>query len=146
MDSTQHIRLLQFTYAAQLADATRQYGLAGILGQVTAERRAQRLAAGATQAAQLGVADAPGAFTVSAELFGCADWTVAPEEADGAFEATAGRCLLCAMVMKAGGTSPCRLFCLDPIEGMVKGVAPGAAFEVLETLFEGERCCVRVAR
>jgi hypothetical protein len=146
MDTAQHIRLLQLTYAAQLADATRHYGLAGILDRVTAERRAQRLAAGATQAAQLGVKDAPGAFTVSADLFGCADWAVAPEEADGAFEATAGRCLLCAMVKKAGGASPCRLFCLDPMEGMVKGVAPGTEFEVLDTLFEGARCRVRVSR
>ena len=35
------------------------------------------------------------------------------------------------MVKKSGGPSPCRLFCLDPIEAMVKGVAPGARFEVL---------------
>ncbi len=50
------------------------------------------------------------------------------------------------MVKRAGAASPCRLFCLDPIEGMIKGVAPGAAFDVQDTLFEGGRCRVRVSR
>jgi hypothetical protein len=31
MDTQQHLRLLQITYAAQLADSVRRYGEAGIL-------------------------------------------------------------------------------------------------------------------
>lgn len=150
MDSAQHIRILQMTYAAQLADAATQYGRAGIIDEVTAQRRAQRLAAGAAQAAQMGIAEPAAAFTTSAALFGCADWTVAqaPTRGDGpaaGFVATAGRCMLSGMVKKAGGPSPCRLFCLDPIEGLVRGLAPDATVDVEETLFEGARCRVRVA-
>jgi hypothetical protein len=57
----------------------RQYGRAGILERVTAERRETRLAAGAAQAAQLGITDPAAAFTMSAALFGCADWSVASD-------------------------------------------------------------------
>jgi hypothetical protein len=157
METADHIRLLQLTYAAQLADSVLRYERAGILEQVAAERRAERNGTGAAQAAQLGVSEPAAAFTTSAALFGCADWTVTeaaanaagPDDAAAAepprdFVATAGRCLLSAMVKKAGGASPCRLYCLDPIEGMVEGLTPGADFDVQETLFEGAECRVRV--
>jgi hypothetical protein len=97
-----------------------------------------------TVSAQLGVAEPAAAFTVSAALFGCADWTVADGAGREGFVATARRCLLCAMVKKAGGASPCRLYGLDPIEGTVEGLAPGAGFDVQETLSEGAECRVRV--
>jgi hypothetical protein len=143
MDTQQHLRLLQITYAAQLADSVRRYGEAGILERVTDEKRAERRAAAPAQVAQLGVTKPEAALTTSAELFGCADWT-AVETGDGGFDATATRCLLCALVKKAGGPSPCRLFCLDPIEAVVQALQPEARLEVLETLYEGERCRVRV--
>ena len=63
---------------------------------------------------------------------------------DGGFVATASRCLLCALVKQMGGPSPCRLFCLDPIEGMLVGLAPDAAVRVQETLYDGGACRVRV--
>lgn len=143
MDTQQHLRLLQITYAAQLADAVRQYGQAGILERVTDEKRTERRRSASAQAAQLGITAPEAAFTTSAELFGCADWTVTETGEDG-FEASATRCLLCAMARKAGGPSPCHIFCLDPIEAMVLGLQPDARLEVLETLYEGERCRVRV--
>ena len=160
MEAAQHIRILQLTYAAQLADSVRQYENAGVLGRVTAERRTARLASGAAQAAQLGIAEPAAAFTTSAALFGCADWTIEADEtkrvdedagarsgeaeAAPAFVATARTCLLCAMVKKADGPSPCRLYCLDPIEAMVRGLSPNTAFQIEETLYEGEQCRVRV--
>jgi hypothetical protein len=144
MDTQQHIRLLQITYAAQLADAVRQYGQAGILERVTEEKRAERRHSAGAQVARLGVTAPEAAFTTSAELFGCADWAVTESGVAGDFEASAGRCLLCAMVKKAGGPSPCRIFCLDPIEAMVQGLRPEARIEVLETLYDGKRCRVRV--
>lgn len=158
MEPKQHIRILQLTYAAQLADSVEQYGRAGVLEQVTAARRAKRLATGAAQAGQLGISEPAQAFTVSAKLFGCADWTVAAETNGGAarpasesiegtpvFIATAHRCLLCTMVKDIGGPSPCRLCCLDPMEAMVHGLAPELNFDVQETLYEAGQCRVRVA-
>jgi hypothetical protein len=143
MDTQQHLRLLQITYAAQLADAVRQYGQAGILDKVTEEKRAERRQTAAAQAAQLGITTPEAAFTTSAELFGCADWTVTAT-GDGALEASATRCLLCAMVKKAGAPSPCHIFCLDPIEAMVLGLQSDARLEVLVTLHDGDRCRVLV--
>ena len=156
MDTQQHIRLLQITYAAQLADAVRQYGQAGILDRVTEEKREERRRSAAAQAAQLGITAPEAAFTTSAQLFGCADWTVTEDTAEAGteaggqaagkgFEASATRCLLCAMVKKAGGPSPCRIFCLDPIEAMVQGLRPDARLDVTETLYDGDGCRVRVA-
>jgi hypothetical protein len=151
MEPTQHIRILQLTYAAQLADSVLRYERAGVLEQVTAERREARFGDGATQAAQMGISKPAAAFTTSAELFGCADWTVsaAPgedfETPGRDFVASARRCLLCALAKKAGGPSPCRLYCLDPIEALVEGLAPGSGFAVEETLFEGTECRVRVS-
>jgi hypothetical protein len=49
------------------------------------------------------------------------------------------------MVKKAGGPSPCRLYCLDPLEAMGKGLAAGAGFDVEETLYDGGQCRVRVS-
>lgn len=143
MDAQAHIRMLQQAYAAQLADTVVRYGQAGILEDVTAVKRAQRLQTGAAQAAQLGIAEPEQAFTRSAQLFGCADWAVEAGE-DGAFRAEAGHCLLCAMVKKMGGPSPCRIFCLDPIEAVVRGLRADAEFDVQETLYDGERCRVQV--
>lgn len=143
MDTQQHIRLLQTAYAGQLADTVRRYGEAGILEEVTEQKRAERLATGAAQAAQLGITAPENAFTVSAELFGCADWTVTPGS-ESTFDAGATRCLLCAMAKKMGAPSPCRIFCLDPIEAVVLGLQPHAHLQVLETLYDGEHCRVRI--
>ncbi len=63
-----------------------------------------------------------------------------------AFTATARTCLLCALVKKAGGPSPCRLYCLDPIEAMVRGLDADGRFDVEETLYDGAECRVRVGR
>jgi hypothetical protein len=48
------------------------------------------------------------------------------------------------MAKKMQGASPCKVYCLNPMEGMVKGVAPDAEFEVLETLWDDKKCRVRV--
>jgi hypothetical protein len=144
MDAQTHIRILQQAYAGQLADTVLRYEQAGILEDVTAVKRTQRLQTGAAQAAQLGITAPEEAFTVSATLFGCADWKVEEDDA-GPFHAEARHCLLCTMVKRLGGPSPCRVFCLDPIESVVRGLRPGATFAVQETLYEGERCRVRVS-
>jgi hypothetical protein len=47
---------------------------------------------------------------------------------------------------KMNAPAPCSLYCLDPMEGMVKGLDPQADFSVEETLWNGEKCRVRVMR
>jgi hypothetical protein len=142
MDTTAQIKTLQATYAAQMADSVKRLGDAGALEAATAQKRAEQLATGAGRAAQMGIGEPREVFTRLAELFGCADWTV--EEAADGFAATASHCLVCALAKRMGAPSPCRIGCLDPMEGMICGLVPGARFEVEQTLFGGDRCRVEV--
>lgn len=142
MDSVKHIQLLQMVYAGALADATFQYGQEGVLQQVTARKRQEQLATGQKKAAQFGATTPEAVFTNLSGLFGCVAWQLVPQ-AEG-FSAEASSCVLCALAKKMGAPQPCRLFCLDPMEGMVKGLQPDARFDVAETLWEGQKCRVTV--
>jgi hypothetical protein len=142
MDTQKTLQLVQVTYAAVLADATAQFAKEGVLEQVVARKRAEQMAAGKMKATQFGVAAPAEVFTRLSEIFACALWTITPE--DGGFVAEAHACKLCAIARKMGAPAPCTLYCLDPMEGMVKGLNPEAEYTVEETLWEGERCRVRV--
>ncbi|HBE80934.1 MAG TPA: hypothetical protein DDW65_24570 [Firmicutes bacterium] len=65
-------------------------------------------------------------FTVLSDIFGCADWNITSTE-DG-FKAEASRCMLCAFAKKMNSASPCHIYCLNPMEGMVKGLNPNYSF------------------
>jgi hypothetical protein len=142
MDKDKQIQLLQLTYAHVLADATRQFGQEGVLESVTARKRQEQLATGATKAAQFGIATPEAVFTTLSAFFRCANWQISPN-GDG-FTAETGSCVLCGLAKKMGAPSPCRLYCLDPMEGMVKGLKPAAEFMVEETLWDGTKCRVEV--
>jgi hypothetical protein len=142
MDTTAQIKMLQVSYAAQMADSVKRLGDAGALEATTAQKRAEQLASGAGRAAQMGIGEPREVFTRLAELFGCADWTI--EEAADGFAATASHCLVCALAKRMTAPSPCHIGCLDPMEGMVRGLVPPARFQVEDTLFDGRRCRVRV--
>jgi len=140
----QKIKTLQTYYAAALADSTLRYGKAGILDEVTAEKRAEQMAGGAVLAERFGVKEPQDAFLKTAEMYGCADWVC--ENMDGGFTATATRCMLCAIARKMGGQfSPCQVHCLSPMEAMVKGVTPNTEFAVESTLWDSDKCKVRVS-
>ncbi len=144
MQPAETLEIVRKVYAGALADAVRQYARAGVLEQVTAAKRQEQLAGGKMRAAQMGLARPEEAFTRTAELFQCADWKIT-EEPNG-FRAQASRCMLCALAKRMGSASPCRIYCLDPIEGMIRGMDPEARFEVEKTLFESDGCAVRVRR
>ena len=142
MDTEKKLKLVQFTYAAVLADATAQFAREGILERVVARKRAEQMAGGQARAAQFGVNAPDQVFTRLSEAFNCAAWSVAPEE--GGFVAETPTCTLCAIAKKMNAPAPCALYCLDSMEGMVKGLHPQASFTVEETLWSGEKCRVRV--
>jgi len=142
MDKDKQIQLLQLTYAHVLADATLQFGREGVLESVTARKRQEQLASGKMKAAQFGVASPEEVFTNLSAFFRCANWQVTPH-GDG-FAAETGSCVLCGLAKKMSAPSPCRLYCLDPMEGMVKGLKPDVEFTVQETLWDGGKCRVDV--
>lgn len=142
MQMEQKVRTLQAVYAGALADAVLRLGSEGVLEKVTQQKRMEQLAGGKMRAAQLGIQNSAEVFTKLSELMGCADWNVVPLK--NGFTAAASQCMLCAFAKKTGTFSPCRIYCLDPMEGMVKGLYENAAFDVQSTLFEGSQCRVAV--
>jgi len=143
MDTDRKLAVVRMTYAAVLAENVKALAAAGALEATERARRVEQLATGKAKAERMGIASPEQAFTTTAEIFDCASWRLEPG-ADGGFVARASRCTLCAFAKKLGAPSPCRLTCLDPLEGMVRALAPEAGFEVRRTLFEGPECEVRV--
>ncbi len=142
MDKDEHIRILQLAYASVVADMTRLLGDEGVLENVTQRKRVEQMEQGPRKAAQFGITSADLVFTRLSALFGCAEWRV--QQLDEGFVAETRSCLLSGLARQMNAPSPCRLYCLDPMEGLVRGVSPGAGFQVEETLWEGDRCRVNV--
>lgn len=144
MEDAEKLQMLRMFYAGALADSVLRFDRKGILDEVTAEKRREQLAGGRARAAQVGIGDARSVFDVLAGIFGCADWET--QATQSGFTATASRCMLCAFAKKLGTQSPCSIYCLDPMEGMVKGLEEGAEFRVESTLWTDGQCRVTVNR
>jgi hypothetical protein len=145
MEATEKVKTLQAIYAGALADSVLRLGREGVLEKVTQQKRAEQLAGGKARAAQLGITSAEEVFTKLSDLMGCADWRVSANEDGKGFTAAASRCILCAFAKKMGTQSPCHIYCLDPMEGMVKALGANADYRAESTLFEGGECRVVVS-
>jgi hypothetical protein len=144
MEPMEHVKMLQMMYAGVLADAVLRYGQEGVLEHVTQTKFAEQLANGKARAAQMGITNTEEVFAKLTALMGCADWATA-RDASGVVTATATRCMLCAMAKRIGAQSPCNVYCLDPMEGMVRGLNEKAVVNVEETLYSGAQCRVRIS-
>ena len=144
MEALEKVRVLQAVYAGALADSVLRLGNEGVLEKVTKQKKNEQLACGKARAAQLGIASPEEVFIKLSDLMGCADWSVADDASGSGFTATATRCMLCSLSKRMGTQSPCRIYCLDPIEGMVKGLLADADFDVQSTLYESSQCCVLI--
>jgi hypothetical protein len=142
MENEKHVQLLQMAYAGALADAVLQLGKEGVLSVVTSRKRQEQLNTGKMRATQFGITRPEDVFLKLGELFDCARWTII--RGPGGFTAQAKGCKLCAIAKKIGAPSPCHLYCLDPMEGLVKSVLSDASYAVDETLWDGAQCSVRV--
>jgi hypothetical protein len=141
METEKQIRILQTAYAGVIADAVTQLGKENVLESVTERKHLEQLTSGKMRAAQFGVTKPEEAFEKISELFGCAKWKIDSKN-ENSFIAETHSCLLCGIAKKTGAPSPCRLYCLSPMEGMVKGLAPQAKFNVEDTLWNGAACKV----
>lgn len=144
MKELEKVRVLQAVYAGALADSVLRLGNEGVLEKVTKQKRNEQLACGKARAAQLGIASPEEVFIKLSDLMGCADWSVAADADGSGFSATATRCMLCSLSKRMGTQSPCRIYCLDPMEGMIKGLRANADFDVQSTLYEGSQCRVLI--
>jgi hypothetical protein len=142
MEKDKHIQILQRVYAGVLADAVLQFGKEGVLDKVVERKRSEQLKLGDQKAAQFQMTTPESVFTTLSALFGCADWKITPRETG--FLAEAAQCMLCAFSKKMGASSPCHLYCLDPMEGMIKGISSQAEFNVQSTLWDAQKCSIDV--
>lgn len=129
-------------YIGGIVDSLLHFQKHGVLKAVAEDKRNAGLARGPMQVRKLGISDPRHVFLKTAELFACASWTIT-EEGDG-FVAEARSCRLCAMCKKAQAPSPCFMYCLDPLRGMLKALDPTLEFSMVETLWNGERCRVKI--
>lgn len=143
METEKKIKVLQGMYAGALADSALRMGREGILEKVTAEKRVEQFISGKMRAAQLGITKPQEVFEVLPEIFGCANWKT--ENTEHGFKAEATGCMLCSHAKRMDAQSPCHIYCLDPMEAMVKGVDDSADYEVHETLWDGQKCHVEVS-
>jgi len=143
MEFEKKIKTLQTLYAAALADSTLRYGRAGILEDITGQKREEQMKNGASLAQRFGVKEARQAFEKIQDIYGCANWVC--EDVDNGFTAKCTNCILCVFSKQMGTYSPCQVHCLSPIEAMVKSVEPGADFTVEKTLWDGDACVVTVS-
>ena len=142
MQNEKDISLLQLTYAGVLADATAQFAKENILQKVTQRKKAEQMVTGRMKAEKFGIISPEAVFTRLAEVFNCASWTI--QKAEEGFVAETKTCILCFMAKNINAPAPCSLYCLDPMEGMVKGLNPLSNFIVEETMWEGDKCRICV--
>ncbi|MGP8080295.1 MAG: L-2-amino-thiazoline-4-carboxylic acid hydrolase [Dehalococcoidales bacterium] len=143
MDTAKQVQLLQAAYAGALADTMLQFSKEGVIARVTERKHVEQMATGKQRLAAFGITKPEEVFLNLSEVFGCARWEITDKSADG-FVARSGSCKLCAFAKKLGAPSPCHLYCLDPMEGLMNAIAPAAVYKVEATLWEGNQCRVRV--
>ena len=142
MDNTSKVQLLQRVYAGVLADTVLQMEKEGVLAQVTARKKKEQMQTGKPAASQFGIARPEEVFTRLSEVFNCAVWQL--DRVEKGFCAHTGACLLAVLAKKMGAPAPCEIYCLNPMEGMIKGLNPNARYEVRETLWNGQSCMIEV--
>jgi len=139
----QKLKTLQLGYAAALADSVLRYGNEGVLDKITEQKKAEQMRNGAGLAVRFGVTEPKQAIEKTRDTYGCANF-VCTDMSDG-FEAVATNCMLCSISRQMGGRfSPCRIYCLSPMEAMIKGIAPDVDFHVISTLWESDKCVIKV--
>ena len=135
---------LQMIYATSLVDSLRMYDKHQITKSVTSQKHQEQLFMGAQKAKQMQLGNETDVFTTLTSLFGCAEWQT--EEKDNTLIATNSKCFLCAMSKKMNTSSPCNLYCLDPILGLIKGINPENIMTVESTLYDGNNCTVKIQK
>ncbi len=142
MDSEKRAQILELAYAGVLADSVRCLGNEGILEKVTEQKKKEQFALGKQQAERFGIQKPEEVFTRLSEIFNCAVWEI--HSMENGFTAESKTCKLCAIAKRMGTASPCSIYCLNPMEGMVKGIDPASTYHIKETLWDGQKCVVEV--
>ncbi|MEA5058483.1 MAG: hypothetical protein VB049_00370 [Candidatus Pelethousia sp.] len=142
METQKRLDLLQYIYAASIAETVNTYGRMNVLASIVEKKRERQAQTAPGLNQQLDVKNVEDVFSKLSEVFGCANWTV--EKTQDGYTAIATACKLCALSKRMGGANPCHGWCLDPMFAMVSAVS-GIRDEdmtIESTLMEGDCCKV----
>ena len=142
MSVDRNLFIMRNLYIGLLAETMARYAKAGVLEEIEKEKRNNSLAMGGTNAKVLGATTLAEVFTGPASVVECASWDVT--QTAGGVKAVCTGCKLVGMCKKLNTPSPCRMYCLNAIEGMVKAIKRDAEFNVESTLWDGASCIVEV--
>lgn len=142
MSAEKNLFLIRNLYTNLQAEVLGRYEKAGILKEIEMEKRVQSHTYGKMFCDMLGVSEIKEAFLRPSEIVQCAVWEL--KEEVNSLEAVCKGCKIASICKKEGNVSPCNMFCLNPIEGMIKGLKPDARFNVESTLMESDKCKVIV--
>jgi hypothetical protein len=142
MEIEKRLALLQYTYAASIAETVNTYEKLKVLNDIVEMRKERQAQSALSLNRQLGVETVEDVFSKLSEVYGCANWAV--EKTDDGYVATATACKLCALSKKMGGANPCNGWCLDPMFTMITviGKIDGGNITVESTLMDGDCCKV----
>jgi len=140
MDIEKRLAMLQYTYAASIAEAVNTYDKLKVLDAIVKGRKERQAQTAPYLNQQLGIESAEDVFHKLSEIYGCANWSV-EKTADG-YIATTTSCKLCALSKKMGGANPCNGWCLDPMIAMLSAAMKIDAqrISVESTLMAGDLC------
>jgi len=140
MEIEKRLAMLQYTYAASVAETVNTYDKLKVLETIVARRKERQNQTAPMLNQQLSISSVEDVFGKLSEIYGCANWTV--EKTVDGYIATATACKLCALSRKMGGADPCHGWCLDPMIAMLsaaQGIHP-ERITVESTLMTGD-CC-----
>jgi len=142
MDLESRMRVFENVYVGVLVDAVKYFSKEGILGKVSEDKRSEQMLLGREKAKQFGIEKQEEVFTRLSEIFNCSVWEISQESYG--FSAETSACKLCALDKRLSTESPCNIYCLDVMEGMVKGLVQNSKFVIKETLWCGRKCKIDV--
>lgn len=142
MENEMRVKILENTYVHVLIDSILNYQKHGILNDVIKEKEEIQMMTGKMQVQNFGITKVEEVFTKLSETFNCAKWEI--NETEDGLEMISKSCKLCDCAKKMNAESPCHVYCLNPMKGMVRGLDDQLEFEVKETLYGGDKCRILI--
>lgn len=127
-----------------MIDSLKNYDKHGILEEVEKSKIEKDLAEGPDKVEKYGLKSVEQFLQFSSDTFNCVKWDIQPNE-DG-FTAITKGCVVCGMAKQMNAPNPCEMTCISPSRGVVKGINKNHKFEVLETLWDGDKCLFKISR
>jgi len=144
MEIEKRLALLQYTYAAAIAETVNTYESMKVLKNIVEKRKERQTLTASVLNQQLGIKNIEDVFNRLSDIYGCANWSV--EKTHDGHIATATMCKLCALSKKMGNANPCHGWCLDPIFAMIIDSCKIDCNNIIveSTLMNGDCCKVLI--